>query len=106
MANCSYIAGWSWNSSRPHAVLEIEIIVDDIPFQKIKAQGHREDLVKGGIGSGNYGFVIVTPDRLKDGQPHTVRARVSGSSVELKKSPTTLLCPLSKPVAPTGNTTR
>jgi hypothetical protein len=44
-----------------------------------------------GIGTGRYGFVIETPAVLKDGQPHTVRALISGTTRQLRGSPQTLV---------------
>ncbi len=45
------------------------------------------------MGQGEHGFVFVTPEALKDGQPHTIHARIAGMNFEMNNSPKTLKCP-------------
>ncbi len=91
-ANCTEIAGWVWNKNQPEVALKVEICDDDRVIQTIEASELRDDLVKNSIGTGKYGFRLPTPAQFKDGQPHTVRVRVAGTLLELRKSPQSLTC--------------
>ncbi|WP_229317793.1 putative Ig domain-containing protein, partial [Larkinella sp. C7] len=67
----------------------------------------RQDLLNAGKGNGKHAFSFPIPANLKDGQPHLLTARVSGSSFMLKNPPKALTCqgsggPINQPpVAPT-----
>lgn len=92
VANCKQIVGWVWDSKRPDAALDVEILDDDRVVARVSAAEVRPDLETGKVGTGRYGFRLATPPELKDGKPHNIHARVVGASFELKNSPRTFTC--------------
>ncbi|HXG91574.1 MAG TPA: hypothetical protein VNN73_04300 [Blastocatellia bacterium] len=97
VANCDFIAGWAWDANQPSAHISVDIYVDSNPFSSIQAPANlfRQDLLDAGIGDGTHGFSFSTPAFLKDGQPHTIRAKFAGTTIELPNSPITINCPAS-----------
>jgi hypothetical protein len=87
LVNRNEIAGWAWDSSRPKKPVDVEIYDGDTPLKTVPASQFRQDLLEAKIGDGTHGFVWSTPASLKDGKPHSVRAKVSGSKFELHGSP-------------------
>jgi hypothetical protein len=84
------IAGWAWNPTQPDTPIKVEIFDGDKNLVTVLADQPREDLVKEKKGNGKHGFSIATPASLKDGKPHTIRAKVQGTGHELAESPKTL----------------
>ena len=82
-ANCDWIGGWVWNAANPSQVLKVDVYGDGKIVASVPAVNPRPDLKNLG-GTGDYGFRISTPIGLKDGQPHSVGAKVSGGSYEIK----------------------
>jgi phosphoglycerol transferase len=87
LVNGNTIAGWAWDSSRPNNRVAVDIYDGDTLLKTVPAEGIRQDLVEAKIGDGRHGFFWSPPARLKDGKPHSVRAKVSGANVELDGSP-------------------
>jgi hypothetical protein len=87
LVNRNEIAGWAWDSSRPKSPVDVEIYDGDTLLKTVPASQFRRDLFEAKIGDGTHGFVWSTPAGLKDGKPHSVRAKVSGSKFELHGSP-------------------
>jgi hypothetical protein len=82
------IAGWAWDSSKPDSACQVEIYDGDSLVTTVSADAFREDLLKGKIGDGKHGFFVrPTPARFVDGKPHSVRAKIAGTSFELTDSP-------------------
>ena len=81
--NCYQISGWVWNSASPNEDIKVDISVDNKLIGTIPAKNPRPDL-QSGPGTANYGFVMLIPAELKDGNPHTASAKVSGSGYEIK----------------------
>ncbi len=48
--------GWIWAPRYPHLRLWVELRLDDQPWQRLRADGLREDLVQAGKGDGRYAF--------------------------------------------------
>ena len=88
-ANCASISGWAWDGSE--AQLDVDLFNGTAPIQTVTANQPRSDLV-GVAGSGNHGYGIVTPDTLKNNQPHTIHAYYRATGVELTNSPRTFSC--------------
>lgn len=91
-ANCQEIVGWVWNKTLPNEAVKIEICDNNTVIQTVEASEFREDVAKNSIGTGKYGFRVPTPPQFMDGKPHTLRARVAGAAIELRKSPISVTC--------------
>lgn len=89
-ANDKNIVGWVRNRDNTAARVEVEIFDGAKSVAKIIADGAREDLAKGKIGDGQYGFIFPTPAELKDGKPHEIHVKVAGENFELTNSPKTM----------------
>ncbi|WP_128543080.1 putative Ig domain-containing protein [Larkinella soli] len=100
-ADCESFRGWVWNRDKPNTVVSVDILDGDNLLTTIPAGDFRQDLLDAGKGNGKHAFRFVLPESLKDGQPHTLKARVAGGSFVLKDSPKALVCQTS-PVPP-GN---
>lgn len=50
------VAGWVIDRSDSSAVVEVDIHYEGRLIKTVKSDRHRPDLVKGGVGTGNYGF--------------------------------------------------
>lgn len=82
------IAGWAIDRSDKAAALDIEILREGRPVQTVRADRHRADLEKGGIGTGNYGFRAEIVPPLEPGFEFTVTAVAfspDGARGELKR---------------------
>jgi hypothetical protein len=86
------IGGWAWDSTQPNTPIKVEIFDGDKKVETVLADQPREDLMKD-YGNGKHSFNIATPDSLKDGKSHTIRAKVQGTDHELEGSPKTLKVP-------------
>jgi hypothetical protein len=76
-ANCASIGGWAWDgidTDTPNIYLYDGATL----FATLTANGFRSDLV-GPVGSGYHAYGMVTPDSLKDNQPHTIHAYYSSN---------------------------
>lgn len=86
-ADLEVIVGWAYDAKRPDQPLEIEIYDGEIPLAKVTADGLRADLLLAGKGNGRHCFGLPTPACLRNGQPHSIRARVANSKFNLTHSP-------------------
>jgi hypothetical protein len=82
------IVGWVWDKRRPDRPLGVEIYDGERLLETRPADQFRQDLLDAGIGNGKHAFCYPTPAGLKDGKPHTVRVKASGT--ELVLSPQTV----------------
>lgn len=55
------ISGWSINKSSPDSIYELEILIDGLPYSKIKNDKFRKDIYKNGISKGSGGFDFINP---------------------------------------------
>ena len=90
-------AGWAWDPSRPDAPISVDIYDGDQLVQTVLADKFSEPLVKNGIGNGKHGFVFIYPPEMHDGKEHMIRVRISGSNIDLRQTPRTVVI---SPVAP------
>ncbi len=81
--NCSSISGWAFNGANLAEKIMVDVLVDDKIVGTTPAISPRPDLHKI-AGIPNFGFGYQIPPGLKDGKPHTVRARISGSGNEIR----------------------
>jgi hypothetical protein len=86
-ADGKVIQGWAWDPQKPDTPIEVDIYDGKSLLGKTSADRFRKDLVENGKGNGRHGFLFPTPASLKDGRQHSIRAMISGSEIELKKSP-------------------
>jgi hypothetical protein len=65
--------GWAWDPERPEEALEVEVLVDEEPVARGRAEVERSVLAEAGIGSGRYGFDVPLPEHLASAPEHTIR---------------------------------
>jgi len=102
-ADDEFIAGWVYDQRQPDAALELEIYADESLLTTTIAATFRKDLLADGKGNGKHCFNVVTPSCLKDGKPHSVRAKAKGSSYNLCNCPLELTCARRDPTQVTLN---
>lgn len=93
-ANCNVISGWAWDANQPNTPINVDIYSDEVFLATVPADIFRQDLFDAGKGNGNHGFSFVTPESLKDEQPHSIRVRFGNSGLTLFNSPKTINCAL------------
>jgi hypothetical protein len=91
--DCARIQGWAWDPHTPDAPVAVELYDGETLIATVTANRPRKDLARLGLGNGRHGFVFPTPDQLKDGLPHAIRARAAGMGKDLNNSPKPLNCP-------------
>jgi hypothetical protein len=91
-ATCNAIFGWAWNQSQPNTSINVDIYADGVYLTTVLANQFRQDLLNAGIGNGQHGFNIPTPQSLKDGQTHSISVRFAGTSTHLAGSPRSITC--------------
>jgi hypothetical protein len=84
--DCNEVKGWVWNGADPNAAIRVELYVDGKLADTQPARNPRPDLKSSNLGTGNYGFAIKIPASYKDGNQHTVSAKVAGSDYTLPVS--------------------
>src|SRR5690242_11859156 len=67
------IKGWAFDSTTPNKPVEVEIYEGSNLLAKTKADLSRKHLSKM-LPDNHHGFSVATPDSLKDGKEHTIRA--------------------------------
>ncbi|MGM9510463.1 putative Ig domain-containing protein [Larkinella sp. GY13] len=91
-ADCATFRGWAWDRNKPNTAVSVDILDGPNVIASLSADVFRQDLQTAGKGNGRHAFFFSIPDNLKDGLPHNLSARVSGSSFILKDSPKALIC--------------
>jgi glycosyltransferase involved in cell wall biosynthesis len=91
-ADCDIIAGWAWDSARTDIPVKVDIYADNILLDTITADGFRKDLTDAGKGNGKHAFYYLTPLWLKDGKPHSIITRISGTNFNLGSTPKVINC--------------
>jgi hypothetical protein len=97
-------AGWAWDPSRPDAPISVDIYDGDKLIRTVLADKFSEPLAKNGIGNGKHGFVFIYPPEMHDGKEHTIRVRISGSNIDLRQTPRTVVIPAGTPDAGKAST--
>jgi glycosyltransferase involved in cell wall biosynthesis len=80
------VRGWAWDSTRPDTPIEIDIFDGDLKLATVTADTFRTDLRDAGKGRGCHAFMYRLPDRLRDGRPHRIGSRFSGTDIALMNS--------------------
>jgi hypothetical protein len=78
-ADCTRVSGWAWDPMFPSSPVSVDVLADGVFQQTIPAKRFRQDLVTAGRGDGRHGFVWPIPAALRDGRPHRITVRFSGS---------------------------
>ncbi len=81
------ISGWAIDRSDPEAAVTVRIAREGRVVGEIRADAHRPDLERGGIGTGRYGFALDLDPPLEPGFEFTVAATAlaaDGTSGELR----------------------
>jgi hypothetical protein len=93
--NCDVIAGWAWDANDANKKVMVNIYDGEAVIASVRAEAFRPDLKAAQKGDGNHAFAVPVPASMKDGKPHSIRARIgeSGSTWELVRSPQEANCP-------------
>jgi len=91
-ADCNMISGWAWNMNQPDAPVYVDIYDDSTLLETVMANEFRQDLLDASKGSGEHAFNYPVPPQLKDGKPHSILVRVSGSNFYLGSMPEQINC--------------
>lgn len=87
VADCSFISGYAWDANDDQGTLNAAIYVDGNFMVVVPAQQAYP-----GIGSGFHGFKFAVPASLKNGQPHSIQVKFSGTTTSLSNSPRSITC--------------
>jgi hypothetical protein len=74
--------GWAHEAGADHKRLDLLISVDGAPVGRVKADQLRLDLLRAGVGDGEYGFAFEMPPMVLDGGGHTVSVAPTGTRPE------------------------
>jgi len=89
---CAMITGWAWDPRQPDMPVKVDLDAGEERLATLPAYWYRPDLVAAGLGDGRHAYFYNPPARLKDGRPRMIRARISGTAVELAGSPRPFVC--------------
>lgn len=83
-----HVYGWAWDKEHPDATVKVDIYeADQIIASGIEASAYRADLVPYTKDKGCHAFDYKLPDRVRDGRPHLISVRVSGTARHAHGSP-------------------
>jgi hypothetical protein len=68
------VAGWAIDRADPAAAVTVTILREGRLVGEVRADAHRPDLERGGIGTGRYGFAVDLDPPLEPGFEFTVTA--------------------------------
>ncbi|RRB07117.1 putative Ig domain-containing protein [Larkinella rosea] len=89
---CGTIRGWVWDRKKPNTPLTVEFYTDGTVWGSTVANIYRVDLKNAGKGNGYHAYSFEVPSALKDNVNRAIRARVQGSTYDLKDSGKMLQC--------------
>lgn len=89
-ADARFIYGWAWYRARRDLPVMVRLYGDDKFIGQFKADRYRQDLAEAGKADGYCAFRVPTPEWLKDGGRHEVRAEAATSGQPLANSPITV----------------
>jgi hypothetical protein len=90
--DCEGVRGWAWDRNLPNAPIKLDVYDGASLAATVTAITFRQDLVETGHGNGSHGFIWHPFTAIKDGRPHTIHVRYSGTNVELHNSPHSVTC--------------
>jgi sugar lactone lactonase YvrE len=89
---CGTIRGWVWDRNKPNTPVTVEFYTGSTVWGSVVANIYRDDLKNANKGNGAHAYSFTVPAELKDGNTRLIRARVSGSTYDLKDSGKPLTC--------------
>ena len=92
VANCETISGWVWDRKQPDSSVSVGVYDGETRLLNIPANQYRQDLWDAGVGNGRHSFVYTVPEKLKDGQPHSIQVKTSETGFVLFNSPRSITC--------------
>ncbi len=95
--NCNTLSGWAYDRTSVNRVVTVEFfdgasIATGRLIGSIAADVFKQHLLDAGKGNGVHWYDFPIPESIKDGQNHTIWARVQGSEFTLKWAPKTIRC--------------
>jgi hypothetical protein len=81
-----------WDKGDSNVATAVDVLDGTSLLATVTANQFRQDLLNIGKGNGYYGFSYTLPLAVKNGKPHSIRARVSPSGLDLYSSPKTISC--------------
>ena len=88
VADCNFISGFAWDANDGEGTIVVAIYVDGNFLVVVPAQEAYP-----GVGTGFHGFKFAVPASLKNGQPHSINVKFSGTSTNLSGTPKSITCP-------------
>ncbi|GAB3935367.1 putative Ig domain-containing protein [Larkinella terrae] len=101
--DCGGIRGWVWDRKKPNTPLTVEFYLDGsgMVLGSTVANIYRQDLKDAGKGNGSHAYIFTPPGTVTNGTK--IRARVQGSTYDLKGSPKEYQCAPARLSAETGS---
>ena len=91
-AGCSAVVGWAADRNRPNVPLTVDLVEGSSVLASRAATFSRPDVGAVLGDNGLHGFIVTTPQSLKDGAVHSVQVRYGGASQQINNSPQNLQC--------------
>ena len=86
-ANAEKVWGWAWDKSNPGAGVAVDIFDGETLLASILATEHRRDIASYTKDNGCHAFVYELPAGVKDGLPHNIRVKISGTNIDAYGTP-------------------
>ena len=90
--DCRSIKGWVWDRLHPNSPVKADVYDGDRIIATVQADLFRQDLLDAGKGNGSHAFEYQVPGELKDGKPHSISVRISGTITGLTGTPKQIRC--------------
>lgn len=90
--DCKVISGWAWCKSQPNVPIEVDIYDRENLIATVTANMFRADLLGAGKGDGCHAFEFPVLNSLRDGEPHEIYVRISGTRLNVYSTPKTIKC--------------
>lgn len=91
-ADCNIIAGWVVDWNKLNTPVSVDIYSDGTFVTRVMADNFRQDIANLANDNGRHGFVVQTPDSLRDGVAHYLTAKPTGSASQLTTIPGAITC--------------
>lgn len=91
-ADCNFIAGWVVDWNKLNTPVSVDIYSDGVFVTRAVADNFRQDIANLAHDNGRHGFIVQTPDSLRDGVAHYLTARPTGSTSQLTTVPGSITC--------------
>jgi hypothetical protein len=88
VVNSRQIVGWAWDPEQPDTPIQVDVYDNDRLLVTVPADQFRKDLAK--FGNGKHRFLYTIPNKMRDDKEHVIRAKISGTKIELRNSPKTV----------------